>query len=273
MALSTQFEQELARWSQHFTHAVQTLVGATERDIRCFMTRMTFSHHFAVLNIFSFGLADSLERQPQDVAHFFNKCLAAASSVLRIANQCLNEDPIFKYAPDSFYVELSYAAVSLLRFCRPRLESLHDATDAILALITETADTLGRIAMAPTHMAGQYSVFLRNLIAAHYAGPFMSTVPTPRAMSPAFGNSNSVSHMASTAVPEAEYSEHFESAFADFGGDGKLVYSPPSDPTGMDQMLPSQWSMLDQRFDTIYSLKASDTWNNSVLMPGFSPAF
>lgn len=220
-------------------------------------------YNFAVLSVYSFGLADSLEHAATDVSHYFMKCYTAATDVLQIAKQCLSEHgSAFKYATDSFYVCISYAAVSLLRFLRPRFAKLHRGSDSIVELITSVADELVRSSVSPAHIANSYGLFLRTLITAQSRAPFASAVPTPRPGSPMQEDGKELS-----TAPEIGTSL-FGDDFVN-GTTTRFFDNLDSLPSGfgLDQLLPSQWSALDRSFDTVYSLAASNTWD-SVLPPG-----
>jgi hypothetical protein len=228
---------------------------------RAHLTGLPSCFHFAVLSVDSFGLADSLERQPLDVPYFFTKCYSAATAGLKIAKQVLSEfGGAYKYITDSFYVCVSYASVSLLRFCRPRFAKLHNHTDEIAELITSVADELILSSVSPAHISNSYGLFLRTLVNAQKTAPFASTAVTPRAQSPMQEDGTSAQAETTTS-----------GLFGDdlINGTTTRFFDPLDIPTGfgLDQLLPSQWSALDRRFDTVYSLAASETWD-SVLPPG-----
>jgi hypothetical protein len=219
-------------------------------------------YHTAVLAVDSFGLADSLEHSPIDVPYFFTKCYSAGIAALKLIKQAFGEfGDSFKFAGDKHYVCISYICVSLLRFCRPRFSKIHKFNDDITDLVSTVADKLIQTSISPAHMSSSYGLFLRTLVNAHGTALFQSCAPTPRAASPMQED-----HINGITVPQGNGGL--------FGDD--IISTEPNKmfdgldiPVGfgLDQMLPSQWSALDKRFDTVYSLAASETWD-SVLPPG-----
>jgi hypothetical protein len=71
---------------------------------------------------------------------------------------------LLNYAPNSFFVAISYAAASLLRYNRPQFRSMHNYEPTIMELVQLTSDMLDK---QSGRLPGQYAVFLRSLIHSH----------------------------------------------------------------------------------------------------------
>lgn len=78
-------------------------------------TTMTFYFHYYSLVIHSFGLQNAMERSAVDIPYFFSKCHTSATAVAVIARDELAPRGILRYSPDSHFVFLSYAVLSLLK--------------------------------------------------------------------------------------------------------------------------------------------------------------
>ena len=77
-----------------------------------------FNYSMLVLN--SFGLQNAMERSAVDMGHFFARCHQSATACAKIARDELAPRGFLKYSPDSHFVMMSYAVLSLLkvRWCR-----------------------------------------------------------------------------------------------------------------------------------------------------------
>lgn len=69
---------------------------------------------YANLLVNSFGLQNALERAPVDLAHFFARCYSSATSFIKTVKE-LAPLGYLRYAPDSHFVFISYAVLSLLK--------------------------------------------------------------------------------------------------------------------------------------------------------------
>jgi hypothetical protein len=67
-------------------------------------------------------------------------------------------------APNSFFVAISYAAVSLLRYNRPPFRAMHNYEPTIMELVQLTGDMLDK---QSGRRPGQYATFLRSLMHFH----------------------------------------------------------------------------------------------------------
>lgn len=166
-------------------------------------------HNFALLCAASFGLAKALKENPSEVSSYFNKSYSAAVQVLQLTKQSISThsrwyacatDNSFatgqsRAFPSVFLVgsflrsltapKVCYAAVSLLRMCRPKYQCMHSKNAFILDLVGSTADALYDLGTSPQSSARQYSIFIRALVKAHLNNPSGETMPpTPRPASP-----------------------------------------------------------------------------------------
>lgn len=80
------------------------------------MIKFYFYYYMLVVN--SFGLQNAMERSPVDIPHFFARVHTAATAVSTIARDELVPRGYLKYSPDSHFVFLSYAILSLLKVMR-----------------------------------------------------------------------------------------------------------------------------------------------------------
>lgn len=66
-----------------------------------------------VLN--SFGLQNALERQPVNIGHFFARCHSCAMTCATLFRDSMAPAGFLKYSPDSHFVQMSYAVLTLLK--------------------------------------------------------------------------------------------------------------------------------------------------------------
>lgn len=74
-----------------------------------------FNYSMLVLN--SFGLQNAIERSAVDIGHFFIRCHSCATACATITRDGLAPKGFLKYSPDSHFVMVSYAVLSLLKVC------------------------------------------------------------------------------------------------------------------------------------------------------------
>ncbi|KAL7413695.1 fungal-specific transcription factor domain-containing protein [Mrakia frigida] len=123
-----------------------------------------FYHAYALLMINSFGLQSALERSPIDLGHFFAKVSSAAMTVVAIARDELGPSGRLRHAPDSTFVMLSYAILSLLKLLRPELAMYHDSPARVISIATEAVHVLEEAAVSPLHTPALYASLLRSLL-------------------------------------------------------------------------------------------------------------
>jgi hypothetical protein len=74
-----------------------------------------FYYHYAMLVLNSFGLQNAFERSPVDMGYFFGRCHTSATSCCLLIKDELGPAGYLRYAPDSHFVLISYAVLSLLK--------------------------------------------------------------------------------------------------------------------------------------------------------------
>jgi len=74
-----------------------------------------FYSNYVLLVINSFGLQNALERQRVDVGHFFARCHSCAYACATLVRDHLGPSGYLKYSPDSHFVQMSYAVLTLLK--------------------------------------------------------------------------------------------------------------------------------------------------------------
>lgn len=90
--------------------------------------------HYAMLTINSFGLQNALQRSPVDIGHFFTRCHLSAVKCVTIIRDEFGPLGYLKYAPDSLFVQGSYAVLSLLKV-------VYDAASSLLWGLTLSVPT------------------------------------------------------------------------------------------------------------------------------------
>lgn len=78
-----------------------------------------FYYNYAMLVLNSFGLQNALERSPVDTGHFFARCHSSAAACATLVRDGLGPNGFLRYSPDSHFVLISYAVLSLLKVCVP----------------------------------------------------------------------------------------------------------------------------------------------------------
>ncbi|KAI6132068.1 hypothetical protein EDD16DRAFT_1534431 [Pisolithus croceorrhizus] len=94
----------------------------------------------------------------------------SAMAVSTIARDELAPRGYLKYSPDSHFVFLSYAVLSLLKLIRPEFQPFIENEQRIVDLVKDVATVLGEIAVSSHHTPALYSTFLRALISARTDG-------------------------------------------------------------------------------------------------------
>ncbi|KAF9227599.1 hypothetical protein BS17DRAFT_856106 [Gyrodon lividus] len=160
-------EQQMVAWQHEWTtgRPVMTIL----KDYTSTMTRFYF--HYYTLVIHSFGLQNAMERSLVDIHYFFSRCHTSATAVAIIARDELAPRGFLKYSPDSHFVFLSYAVLSLLKLIRPEFQPFIENEQKIIDLVKDIAAVLGEIAANSHHTPALYSTFLRALISARTDGP------------------------------------------------------------------------------------------------------
>lgn len=100
-----------------------------------------------------------------EILPYFLPSYESASQVLKVAREQLHALGHLKYAPDLVFINISYAAVFLLKLLRPELSEFTDP-ERILAEVEEMVITLELCSVDAGHTPALYAGFLRLLLAA-----------------------------------------------------------------------------------------------------------
>lgn len=100
-----------------------------------------------------------------EILPYFLPSYESASQVLKVAREQLDALGHLKYAPDLVFINISYAAVFLLKLLRPELAEFTD-TERILNEVEEMVSTLESCSVDAVHTPALYAGFLRLLLAA-----------------------------------------------------------------------------------------------------------
>ncbi|KAG6336922.1 hypothetical protein ID866_2160 [Astraeus odoratus] len=133
-------------------------------------TMMKFHYHYYMLVVNSFGLQNAMERSTVDIPHFFARVHTSATTVATIARDELAPRGYLRYSPDSHFVFLSYAVLSLLKLIRHEFQPFIADEQKTVELVKDVAAVLGEIAVNSHHTPALYSTFLRALISARTDG-------------------------------------------------------------------------------------------------------
>ncbi|KAH7929661.1 hypothetical protein BV22DRAFT_1102319 [Leucogyrophana mollusca] len=133
------------------------------------MTKFYFHYYMLVIN--SFGLQNAMERSAVDIGHFFARCHTSATAVATMARDELAPQGYLKYSPDSHFVFISYAVLSLLKLIRPEFQTFLENEQKVYDLVKDVASVLEGVAVNSHHTPALYSTFLRALISARTDGP------------------------------------------------------------------------------------------------------
>jgi hypothetical protein len=101
--------------SEEIIYIVLIIRLADQVILSQFQTAMKFYFHYYMLVVNSFGLQNAMERSAVDIGHFFSRCYTSATAVAIVARDELAPMGMLKYSPDSHFVYISYAVLSLLK--------------------------------------------------------------------------------------------------------------------------------------------------------------
>ncbi|KAF5373845.1 hypothetical protein D9758_000913 [Tetrapyrgos nigripes] len=125
-----------------------------------------FYSNYVLLVINSFGLQNALERQRVDIGHFFARCHTCAYKCAMLVRDYMGPSGYLKYSPDSHFVQMSYAVLTLLKLLRPEFTVYLENEHQTISLVNDVADVLESISVNPTHTPALYAAFLKALISA-----------------------------------------------------------------------------------------------------------
>jgi hypothetical protein len=261
------FEQQIMAWLHEWTNA-RAVITSDEVLKDYASTMMTFYFHYYSLVIHSFGLQNAIERSAVDIPYFFSKCHTSATAVAIIARDELAPRGILRYSPDSHFVFLSYAVLSLLKLMRPEFQQYIQNEQKIIDLVNDIATVLGDVAINSHHTPALYSTFLRALISARTDVPQQqpqhlqqqqSQPQTEVVVGDEVAGQNDMSLFGSTMSTNGVNNFHFTS---EMGPVADMSTFPPTMAT-----LPTSDEGIGMlSMDNIFS---NGFWD-SVLVPGYS---
>ncbi|KAG1893272.1 fungal-specific transcription factor domain-containing protein [Suillus fuscotomentosus] len=163
-------ETQILAWQHEWTTA-RPLPTSDEVMLSQSQTTMKFYFHYYMLVVNSFGLQNAMEHSAVDIGHFFSRCYTSATAVAIVARDELASLGMLKYSPDSHFVYISYAVLSLLKLIRPEFQRFIENEQNIIDLVKDVANVLADVAVNSHHAPALYSTFLRALITARTDSP------------------------------------------------------------------------------------------------------
>ncbi|KAL8276359.1 hypothetical protein RQP46_011244 [Phenoliferia psychrophenolica] len=232
--ISSTFATQLKDWKEAYDRSARELTAHTPPDERRGQTwaraRMTLGYNVARLVLHAPGFQNALVHHPTEVLPFFISCNSAATAINDYGVEGL------RCAPDSLLVFLLYAGLSLLTYCRPRVQKLHDASETIMESV-ETLVSLFESAGSgrPNSFPAQYGKLLRHIVRVQESGgmatrhPSRAPSPVPQDDALAFGAEEwGFTQLASQAPPERGLLDPFlpggqQGGFGGFGVDDSMM--------------------------------------------------
>ncbi|KAJ7080387.1 fungal-specific transcription factor domain-containing protein [Mycena belliarum] len=176
------FEAQVVASGQHWETVAASAPPETSSspwmEYRNLMSQFYYNYAMLVLN--SFGLQNALESAPLNIGHFFARCHSSAIACAVLVRDHLGPRGFLKYSPDSHFVQISYAVLSLLKLIRPEFQTFLEHEEETISLVKDVADVLESIAANPQHTPALYSKFLRALISARLEPPSSGSKPVSR---------------------------------------------------------------------------------------------
>ncbi|KAH7914020.1 fungal-specific transcription factor domain-containing protein [Hygrophoropsis aurantiaca] len=169
-------ETQILAWEHEWT-TVRRLPASEDVLLSYSGIMMKFYFHYYMLVINSFGLQNAMERSAVDIGHFFARCHTSATAVATMARDELAPRGYLKYSPDSHFVFISYAVLSLLKLIRPEFQTFLENEQKVFDLVKDVANVMESVAVNSHHTPALYSSFLRALISARTDAPVGHTEP------------------------------------------------------------------------------------------------
>ncbi|KAG1830484.1 hypothetical protein DFJ58DRAFT_824711 [Suillus subalutaceus] len=132
-------ETQILAWQHEWTAASTFLPTSNYTFIQCnhlYRAYHFFYFHYYMLVVNSFGLQNAMER-------------SAATAVAIVARDELAPMGMLKYSPDSHFVYISYAVLSLLKLIRPEFQQFIENEQNIIDLVKDVANVLADVAIPP----------------------------------------------------------------------------------------------------------------------------
>lgn len=157
------FSQSLDQWMTECT--IRTLDNVLDRPGGYRHSMKEFYYNYYRLFTMSFMLQHTLENPDKQIElpHVYLTCYDAATRVIIIARDHLGPLGALRYAPDSQFVYIAYAAVFLLKLIRPQFSSTCDPL-AVTSLVHDCTVLLEEVSVDEKHTPALYAAFLKVLL-------------------------------------------------------------------------------------------------------------
>ncbi|CAK5277496.1 unnamed protein product [Mycena citricolor] len=261
----TQVQATRQIWDSDAAAVSEQVSGTRWFEYRKHISQFYFYYALLVLN--SFGLQHALERTPLNIGHFFSRVHSSAVSCATVVRDQLGPKGFLRYSPDSHFVQISYAVLSLLKLIRPEFQAFLEHEQQTIALVKDVADVLESISVNGQHTPSLYSTFIKALIAARLE-PSSASKPSSSRSSQGATPQPQEGPTLSSNTP-APFLDRGPGTFTlnDFQVDGEMgpvadmsTFPPTMAPT------PSEDSMGVLTMDNILS---NGFWD-SMLVPGYN---
>ncbi|CAL1705481.1 unnamed protein product [Somion occarium] len=261
----TTMETQILAWQHEWANIRHVGIGEPDHVRKYRELSGKFYFNYAMLIVNSFGLQNALERSAVDIGHFFARCHSSAVACATLFRDEIGPLGYLRYAPDSNFVQASYAVLSLLKLLRPEFQAYLDHEPRTIAIVKDVADTLESVAIGPLHTPALYSGFLRALLSAK-TEPSDASQPmqhsngasgTIQTSATGHGASTSTMLPPHTSLPDPLSEFNFDS---EMGPVADMSTFPPT-------MAPQQSE--DMSMLSMDSILSASFWDN-VLVPGKS---
>ncbi|KAL4244821.1 Protease transcriptional activator prtT [Abortiporus biennis] len=167
----TTMETQILAWQHEWTNIRH--IGRNESEYIAKYRELSgkFYFNYAMLIVNSFGLQNALERSAVDIGHFFARCHSSAVACATVVKDEMGPLGYLRFAPDSNFVQASYAVLSLLKLLRPEFHTFLDHEAKTVSLVKDVADVMESVSAGPLHAPALYSTFLRALLSAKTEPP------------------------------------------------------------------------------------------------------
>ncbi|KZT09576.1 uncharacterized protein LAESUDRAFT_722542 [Laetiporus sulphureus 93-53] len=276
-------ETQLLAW-QHEWLQIRKIANAEKTEFARKYSELScrFYYHYAMLTINSFGLQNALQRSPMDIGHFFARCYSSAVACTTALRDEFGPLDYLKYAPDSLFVQGSYAVLSLLKYLRPEFKAFLDHEQKTIALVKDVANVFEGVAVGPLHTPALYSCFLRALISARIDPNIASAsaaiaAATTNGVNGQTEPDDDAASMTNEGAPSETSVTHSTNPvptpsapndpFADFFANGEM--GPVADMSTFPPTMAPNPNQIDMSMLSMDSILSADFWD-SVLVPGSS---
>ncbi|MCO5613606.1 hypothetical protein L7F22_067883 [Adiantum nelumboides] len=166
------FDDKIEEWRERwikrglFHHHSSPLKDDLENHLfSSIVEQMPLRYNYAKLVINSMGLQHCLliHARSTEIDVLFSRCWRASSNLLNSALEGMR--PLIKYLPDTQFLVLCYASVSLLKLrCHPMASLSEKKNVNAILLVTKVAKLLDSVSVTPNHHPAIYSSFLWSIL-------------------------------------------------------------------------------------------------------------